>query len=60
MNVKQEQQVQTAIRLPKSIIDRIDKLAERVSQPGMRATRADALRIALGRGLDELEGKKKR
>lgn len=61
MAEKQEQQIQTAIRLPKSALVRADKIAERVTEPGRRCTRADALRMALFQGLAtlEAEGKKK-
>lgn len=62
MNDKQDQQVQTAIRLPESVLDRADKVAERMSRPGFRVTRADVLRLATHQGLDQLEaeGKSKR
>ena len=63
MNDKQqEQQIQTAIRLPESVLDRADKVAERMSRPGLRVTRADVLRLATHQGLDQLEaeGKSKR
>ena len=57
-----EPQTQTAIRLPDPLLARIDKLAKRMSQPGVRITRADAIRLALFRGIDtlEAEGKKRR
>jgi predicted DNA-binding protein len=57
---KQEQQVQTAIRLPESLLARVDKLAERMSRPGMRVTRAEVLRLAAFQGVDKLETEKKR
>jgi predicted DNA-binding protein len=57
---KKEQQVQTAIRVPASWLGRLDKIAERLSQPGMRVTRAEVLRIAAARGILELESEKKR
>jgi len=60
MSDKQEQQVQTAIRLPESLLDRVDKLAETMSQPGMRVTRAEVLRLAAYRGVDQLEAERKR
>jgi len=55
MTDKQEQQVQTAIRVPESWLGRLDKIVERMSQPGMKVTRTEALRIAVHRGLVELE-----
>ena len=60
MNDKQEQQIQTAIRLPESVLDRADKVAERMSRPGMRVTRADVLRLATHQGLDQLEAEGKK
>jgi len=57
-----EEQVQTAIRLPQSLLVRLDKLAERMSQPGMKITRTEVLRLGLFRGVEllEAEGAKKR
>lgn len=55
-----EPQVQTAIRLPESLLKRIDKIALSMSEPGRHCTRAEALRIAVTHGVDKLEtGKKK-
>jgi predicted DNA-binding protein len=61
MTDKQDQQIQTAIRVPESWLDRLDKIAERMSRPGMRVTRAEALRMAAHRGIEalEAEGKKR-
>ena len=58
---QQEHQVQTAVRVPESWLERLDRLAEGMSRPGVPATRAGALRSALHRGLVELEkeGKKR-
>ena len=47
--------VQYGIRLTKDCLARVDKLAERMSQPGIRLARAEALRVAIFRGLDQLE-----
>jgi len=58
--VSSDPQVQTAIRLPESLLDRVDKLAEKMSQPGMRVTRAEVLRLATFRGIDQLEGEGKK
>ena len=55
MTGKKEKHAPLAFRLDETTLKRLGKLAERVSQPGMQATRADALRIAVQRGLDELE-----
>jgi predicted DNA-binding protein len=57
---QEESQIQTAVRLPASWVERIDKLAESMSQPGRPATRAGALRSALYRGLVELEKESKK
>lgn len=54
-----EKQIQYGIRLSESMLDRADKLAEQMSQPGiMRITRADAIRIAISRGFEQLESEK--
>ena len=55
MTAKQEEQIQTAIRLPKSILARLDKHAEYLSQGGLHVTRAEVLRIAATRGINILE-----
>ena len=60
MSEKQEQTVQTAIRVPESWLTRLDKVAENMSQPGMRVTRTEVLRLAAYRGLEALEAEKKK
>ncbi len=60
MNDKQEQRVQTAIRLPESLLKRLDKLAERMSRPGLTITRAEVLRLAALKGVERLEAEKKK
>lgn len=61
MAEKQEEQVQTAIRLPKSLLSRIDKLAENMSKTNISVvTRSDVHRHALEQGVAGLEGKKKK
>ena len=55
-----EEQIQTAVRVPKSWLKRLDALAESMSQPGRPATRAGALRSSLYRGLTELEKENKK
>ena len=52
---KTEKPIQWAIRLPVSFLIRLDKLAENMSQPGMRLTRAQILRLAAYRGADLIE-----
>jgi hypothetical protein len=46
---------QIALRLPKDLIARADALRTRLGPPGLTLTRTDALRVAITRGLDELE-----
>jgi hypothetical protein len=53
-----EEYIQYGVRLTKSFLARVDKLAERMSQPGIRITRAAALRVAALRGLEQLEAEK--
>lgn len=60
MTDKQEHQVQTAVRVPESWLERLDKLIDPLSTPGMPATRAGVLRSALHRGLMELEKENKK
>jgi predicted DNA-binding protein len=52
---KQPQNVQTAVRLPTSLLDRFDKLAERMSKRGPPTTRTAVLRLAATKGLEKLE-----
>lgn len=46
-----------AFRLPSDLMKRLDRHAERLrsEQPGLRVTRADALRMLLNEALDEKE-----
>lgn len=57
----EEQQIQTAIRVPESWLEEFDRLAKDLSKPGMQISRADVHRMAIRRGLDALaKGSKKR
>lgn len=49
--------IQTAFRLPSALVERLDAYAERLRQnvPGVRISRADVVRLVLGRGLDQVE-----
>lgn len=60
MNDKPARQVQTAIRLPEPLLERIDKLAENMSKAGVPITRADVHRLAVEQGVDRLETKAKK
>lgn len=57
-----EATTQVAFRLPESLLKRLDRHAERLSQehPGLTFTRVDALRTLLTRALDEVEAATKR
>lgn len=63
-----EKQVQWAVKLSESFLERADKLAKAMSEPAMKFTRTDVLRMAMYRGVTDLEdlqgtkasGKKKR
>lgn len=46
---------QVAVRVPTSWLTRADKIAESMSQPGMRVTRTEVLQLATYRGVDQLE-----
>ena len=54
-HVPDERSRYVAVRLPKSLLDRTDKIAESLSTPGMRVTRADIQRRALYLGIEQLE-----
>ena len=49
--------IQTAVRLPTELIDRIDKLLLKLrkKQRGTRVTRSDVMRVLLSRALDDAE-----
>jgi hypothetical protein len=51
-----------AFRLPTRLVERLDAHAERLrqAQPGITATRADALRVLLERALDAAEKEARR
>lgn len=46
---------QCAVRLENEVIARLDKLAAKLSRPGLQLTRADAIRICLAEALPRLE-----
>lgn len=60
MAEKQEEQIQTAVRLPKSLLKRLDKLAKSESTNLRTVTRSHMHRFALEEGLDKIEKAKKR
>lgn len=60
MTDKQEQQIQTAIRVPESWLGRLDELARQASRPGVRITRALVLRDALYQGIVAMEAERKK
>lgn len=51
----EEELQQVAVRLPHPTVERLDRYAEKMSQPGLSVSRSEALRVALHRGLDALE-----
>lgn len=58
--MKSEPQTQTAIRLPDSLIERLDRIAENMSQPGiLPVTRSEVIRLFLTQGAERAERKKK-
>jgi predicted DNA-binding protein len=52
-----EETLQTAFRLPVSLLERLDAYADRLraEQPGINITRADVVRLLLSRALSEVE-----
>jgi predicted transcriptional regulator len=55
MSDKQEKQVQTAVRFSESMLDRVGKIAERMSRPGIPVTRTDAIRAAVFEWVEWME-----
>lgn len=47
--------VQIAIRFEPSVVARLEALARKLSRPGLPLSRADALRVALMTGLEQIE-----
>lgn len=64
MHDKPEPQVTISGRFPESLVERLDKVAEHLqaTQPGIRVTRSEVIRLATFRGIEllETEQKKKR
>lgn len=46
--------VQITLRIPKELIPLADEVADLLSRPGLRASRNDALRAGVARGLEVL------
>jgi predicted DNA-binding protein len=57
---EQEDQAQTAIRMPKSWLERLDKIAADQNRPDLRIMRSDALRMAILAGIEVYEAKGKK
>lgn len=55
-----EKTIQTAFRLPESLIKELDELATEMSTREMTYTRADVLRMAASRGLEELKSNRRK
>ena len=56
MSAKKETQTQIACRLDDSLLERIDKLTERMSQPGLSpVTRTDLIRMFVTQGTNAHE-----
>ena len=51
-------QIQIAIRLPETLLARLDKIAARMSASGVPVTRAEVLRLAATKGVERLEKKR--
>jgi len=60
MSKKKDTELQTAVRITGSAVERMDALAAQRSEPGARVTRADVHRLALYRGLDLLEAESRK
>ena len=57
---KQETTTQTAVRLPNALLERLDKIAARMSPQGVRVTRAEVHRRAVFLGVKQLEDEAKK
>lgn len=57
LNPLPEETQQTAFRLPRSMLERLDHYVTKLrkKQRGVRVTRADAVRVLLSRALDDAE-----
>lgn len=51
--------IQTAIRLPRALLNRVDAISARMSVKGIEITRSDVLRISMFKGIDILESESK-
>lgn len=48
--------VQIALRVPRGWLQVADEIAVTISQPGINASRSDALRACIARGIDVFRG----
>ena len=53
--MKTDNMIQTAVRLPENTIKSLDKLAKKLSSSGLKASRSDAIRVAVLKGLEVLK-----
>ena len=61
MSEKQEEQIQTAVKLPSSLMKRLDKIAQGMSQPGLNpVTRTEVIRLFILRGAEQTEQQQKK
>jgi predicted DNA-binding protein len=51
--------IQISFRLPPDWLKRLDAVAEGLSRPGLELARADAIRMAIAKGLEDLEAELK-
>ncbi len=60
MSTEKEATIQMSVRVPESWNERLDKLADKMSQPGITLTRTEVLRLALHHGIEKLESEGKK
>jgi hypothetical protein len=48
-------QFQITIRVPADWVERLDKIADNISRPGLPASRADAVRFLVAQSLEKAE-----
>lgn len=52
---QEDEMVQTAIKVRRSWLSRIDKIAERMSTPSLEINRTDAIRAAIHQWMEKME-----
>lgn len=59
MTKKTKPQLQTAVRLPEALVQRIDRHVGHLNRNGLQITRSDVIRLAASQGMDVIEKQRK-